>query len=164
MSTKAERQATVDTLAARLDTSPNIYVTDFSGLDVWKMTTLRRRLREAGAGFVVVKNTLARRALASRQISAFDGQLTGPVGLVLAGPDPLPAAKVIGDFAREFAKPSVKVGLVDGKAVEAAYVARLGTLPSREVLLAQFAGSLNGILYQMVSVLEALREQRQAES
>lgn len=164
MSTKAERQATVDMLADRLDTSPNIYVTDFTGLDVGKMTTLRRRLREAGAGFVVVKNTLARRALASRQISAFDDQLTGPVGLVLAGADPLPAAKVIGDFAREFAKPTVKVGLVDGKAVEAAYVARLGTLPSREVLLAQVAGSLNGILYQMVSVLEALREQRQAES
>ncbi len=164
MSTKAERQATVDTLADRLDTSPNIYVTDFTGLDVGKMTTLRRRLREAGAGFVVVKNTLARRALASRQISAFDDQLTGPVGLVLAGTDPLPAAKVIGDFAREFSKPTVKVGLVDGKAVEAAYVARLGTLPSREVLLAQVAGSLNGILYQMVSVLEALREQRQAES
>ncbi len=164
MSTKEERQATVDTLADRLDTSPNIYVTDFSGLDVGKMTTLRRRLREAGAGFVVVKNTLARRALASRQISAFDDQLTGPVGLVLAGVDPLPAAKVIGDFAREFSKPTVKVGLVDGKAVEAAYVARLGTLPSREVLLAQVAGSLNGILYQMVSVLEALREQRQAES
>jgi large subunit ribosomal protein L10 len=164
MSTKAERQATVDMLADRLGTSPNIYVTDFTGLDVGKMTTLRRRLREAGAGFVVVKNTLARRALASRQISAFDDQLTGPVGLVLAGADPLPAAKVIGDFAREFAKPTVKVGLVDGKAVEAAYVARLGTLPSREVLLAQVAGSLNGILYQMVSVLEALREQRQAES
>jgi ribosomal protein L10 len=57
----------------------------------------------------------------------------------------------------------VRAGLVDGRQVEAAYVKRLGELPSREVLLGQFAGALNGILYQMVGALEALREQRQAE-
>ncbi|MFZ5623814.1 MAG: 50S ribosomal protein L10 [Gemmatimonadota bacterium] len=157
---KTERQATVERLTTELASSPNIYVTDFSGLNVLKMTEFRRRLRAAGAKYVVVKNTLAQRALAANRISALDDYLVGPIGLVIAGPDPLPAAKVVTEFAKEHEKPAVKVGLVDGKAVEPAYVQRLGELPSRDVLLGQFVGALNGILYQVVGALEALREQR----
>lgn len=161
---KTERQATVEALTADLATSPNIYVTDFSGLNVLKMTEFRRRLRAAGVRYVVVKNTLAQRALAANGITALDAHLTGPIGLVLAGDDPLAAAKVVTEFAREHEKPAVKGGLVDGKLVEPAYVKRLGELPSREALLGQFAGALNGILYQMVGALEALREQRSTQA
>ena len=161
---KTERQATVTTLAERLGGSPNIYVTDFTGLNVGKITELRRRLRAAGARYVVVKNTLAQRAFAARSISALDSHLTGPTGLVLAGADPLPAAKVLGDFAKEHQKPVVRIGLVDGKPVDPAYVKRLGALPPKAELLGQLAGALNGILYQLVGALEALREKRQTEA
>lgn len=161
---KTERQATVEALAERLSGSPNIYVTDFTGLDVGKITELRRRLRAAGARYVVVKNTLAQRALAARSIEALDPHLAGPTGLVLAGADPLPAAKVLGDFAKEHQKPVVRIGLVDGKPVDPAYVKRLGALPPRAELLGQFVGALNGILYQVVGALEALRAQRESEA
>ncbi len=161
---KAERQATVEILTAAVKGSPNIYVTDFAGLNVAKITELRRRLRQAGARYVVVKNTLARRALAANQVSALDAHLAGPTGLVLAGGDPLPAAKVLGQFAKEHQKPSVRIGLVDGKAVDPAYVKRLGELPSRNELLSQLAGCLNGVLYQVVGALEALKDKRQAEA
>jgi large subunit ribosomal protein L10 len=164
MSTKAERQEEVAVLTDRFKGSPNIYVTDFSGLSVGKITELRRRLRAAGARYVVVKNTLAQRALAANQISVLDDHLAGPTGLVVTGPDPLAAAKVLSDFAREHQKPKVRVGLVEGRAVDPAYVKRLGELPSREALLGQFAGCLNGVLYQMVGALEALRDKRQAEA
>jgi len=161
---KTERQTKVEALTERLGGSPDIYVTDFSGLSVGKITELRRRLRAAGAQYVVVKNTLAQRALAANQVGALDDHLAGPTGLVLAGADPLAAAKVLSDFAKEHQKPKVRVGLVDGRAVDPAYVKRLGELPSREALLGQFAGCLNGILYQMVGALEALRDKRQAEA
>ena len=164
MSTKTERQTQVTALTDSLKGSPDIYVTDFSGLSVSKITELRRRLRAAGARYVVVKNTLAQRALAANQISVLDDHLAGPTGLVVAGKDPLAAAKVISDFAREHQKPKVRVGLVDGRAVDPAYVKRLGELPSREALLGQFAGALNGVLYQVVGALEALRDKRQAEA
>ena len=164
MSSKAERQDQVAVLTDRLKGSPDIYVTDFSGLSVGKITELRRRLRAAGARYVVVKNTLAQRALAANQITVLDDHLAGPTGLVVAGADPLAAAKVISDFAREHQKPQVRIGLVDGRAVTPAYVKRLGELPSRDALLSQFAGCLNGVLYQMVGALEALREKRQAEA
>ena len=161
---KTERQTKVEALTQRLGGSPDIYVTDFSGLSVGKITELRRRLRAAGAQYVVVKNTLAQRALAANKVGALDDHLAGPTGLVLAGADPLAAAKVLSDFAKEHQKPKVRVGLVDGRAVDPAYVKRLGELPSREALLGQFAGCLNGILYQMVGALEALRDKRQAEA
>jgi large subunit ribosomal protein L10 len=161
---KQERQATVAALTERFRASPNIYVTDFAGLDVAKLTDLRRRLREAGATYVVVKNTLAQRAFAANQVVVLDDHLAGPTGLVLAGADPLPAAKVLGQFAKEFQKPSVRGGLVDGKAVDPAFVKRLGGLPSRDELLGQFLGCLNGVLYQVVGALEALKDKRQAET
>ena len=156
---KTERQETVESLSEQLKAAPNVYVTDFSGLNVLRMTELRRRMRAAGVQYVVVKNTLAQRALAANNITDLAEHLAGPTGLVLST-DPLAAAKVLTDFAREFEKPSVKAGYVDGKTVEPAYIQRLGSIPPREVLLSQFAGTLNNILYSMVASLEALRDQR----
>ena len=161
---KAERQSEVEVLTQKLKGSATLYVTDFSGLTVERMTDFRRRLRAVGARYVVVKNTLAQRALDAGNIKSLDRKLfKGPIGVVLAGDDPLPAAKVLGEFAKQHEKPAVRAWLVDGQQVEPAYIKRLGELPSREVLLGQFAGALNGILYQMVGALEALREKRQAE-
>jgi large subunit ribosomal protein L10 len=156
---KTERQETVESLSALLKDAPHVYVTDFSGMSVLRMTEFRRRLRAAGVSYVVVKNTLAQRALAANGITGLDEHLAGPTGLVLTK-DALAAAKVIGDFAREFERPAVKAGMVDGQAVSPAHVKRLGQIPSREVLLAQLAGSFNGLLYSFVGALEALREQR----
>jgi large subunit ribosomal protein L10 len=156
---KTERQETVESLSALLKDAPHVYVTDFSGMNVLRMTEFRRRLRAAGVSYVVVKNTLAQRALAANGITGLDDHLAGPTGLVL-GKDALTAAKVLGDFAREFERPTVKAGLVDGKAVAPEHVKRLGEIPSREVLLAQIAGVFNGLLYSFAAALEALREQR----
>ena len=169
--TKAQKQETVTALATRLKRTTTLYVTDFTGLDVAKMTQLRRRLRQAGTDFVVVKNTLARRALGDAQVPGLEDHLAGPTGLVLAGADPVAAAKVLADFAREFEKPAIKVGLVDGKAVTPAQVKRLASLPPRLELLGQlggtlqapmanFAGALNGVLMNVMGALEALRAKR----
>ena len=161
---KTDRQATEESLATQLKGSPNVFVTDFQGLNVARMTELRRRLRAAGGKYVVVKNSLAQRALAANGLPALPAAFKGQVGLVLAGADPLPSAKVVGEFAKEFQKPSVKAGLLDGKTVEPAYVKRLGEIPSREALLGMFAGALNSILYQVVGALEALRTERDQQA
>ncbi|HEY7505520.1 MAG TPA: 50S ribosomal protein L10 [Gemmatimonadales bacterium] len=172
---KTARQETVEALTERLKGSPNLFVTDFTGLNVLRMTELRRRLRGAGVDFVVVKNTLAQRALAANGVNALDDHLAGPTGLVLSGRDPVVGAKVLADFAKEFEKPAIKIGLVDGKPLTADQIKRLAELPPKDVLLsqlagyiqapmAQFAGAMNGLLYQMIGALEALRAQRSAAS
>jgi large subunit ribosomal protein L10 len=169
--TKAQKQESVTSLAGRLRRAPTVYVTDFTGLDVARITELRRRLRAAGLEYVVVKNTLALRALAEAQVAGLDSHLAGPTALVLGGADPTAAAKVLSDFAKEHEKPAIKVGLVDGKTVSAEQIKRLAALPSKPELLAQlggslqaplagFVGALNGLLYMMVGALEALQTKR----
>jgi large subunit ribosomal protein L10 len=171
--TKTQKQETVTTLAGRLKRSPTVYVTDFTGLNVAKVTELRRRLRAAGVEYVVVKNTLARRALDAAAVPALSEHLAGPTALVLAGRDPVGAAKVLADFAKENEKPKVRVGLVEGKALSPDQVKRLATLPSKQELLAQlggafqapmagFLGAMQGLLQMTVGALEALRTQRAA--
>jgi len=166
--TRTEKAESVTTLTAKLKAAPSMYVTDFTGLNVARITDLRRRLRQAGGEYVVVKNTLARRALNDARVAGLDAHLAGPTALVLTGPDPVAAAKVLADFAREFEKPAVRVGLVDGKAVSPEQVKRLAALPSKAELLSQlggalqapmagFVGALNGLLMNMVGALEALK-------
>ena len=169
--TKAEKQEMVSGLARKLRAAPTVYVTDFTGLDVARLTDLRRRLRKAGVEYVVVKNTLALRALAEAQVAGLNDHLGGPTALVLGGADPVAPAKVLTDFAKEFEKPAVRAGLVEGRAITPDQVKQLASLPSKPELLAQlggalqgpmagFAGALNGLLYMMVGALGALHTQR----
>jgi len=169
--TKAQKQETVTALAGRLRRASTIYLTDFTGLDVARITDLRRRLRAAGVEYVVVKNTLALRALADTQVGGLEQHFAGPTALVLGGADPVTAARVLADFAREHEKPAIKIGFVDGKAVTPQQVKRLASLPTRNELLAQlggalqaplagFAAALNGLLMNAVGALEALRNKR----
>lgn len=168
---KTQKSEVVETLARRLTRSPNLYLTDFSGIAVKPMTELRRRLREAGGEYVVVKNTLALRAFTAACDADMKDLLYGPTGVVLAGADHLTAAKVIAEFRKEHEKLEIKAGLIDGQRVTAEEIVRLASLPPREELLGQlggalqaplqgFVGALNGMLYQVVGALEALQAQR----
>lgn len=169
--TKAQKAELVSALAERLRGSPTIYVTDFTGLDVTMITQLRRKLRAAGAEYAVVKNTLARRAFDAAKVAGVERHLDGPTALVLGGADPVAPAKILADFAKEFEKPSVRAGLVEGKPVTPEQVKLLAALPARPELLAQLAGSLqgplagfvgmlNGLMWNMLGALEALHTQR----
>lgn len=154
----------------RLGRLPNVYLTDFTGLKVKQVTDLRRRFRQAGFEYIVVKNTLAKRALAEVAAEGLDATLAGPTGWVFAD-DAIAAAKVIAEFQKEAESFQVKAGLVDGRAITADDAKALASLPSRPELLSQLAGALqaplqaflgatNGLLYQWVGALEALRSQR----
>lgn len=168
---RTQKHEVVAQLMERLQNSPNLYLTDFTGIGVKPMTELRRKLRDAGVDYVVVKNTLAQLALRSADVTGLDEGLTGPTAFVFAGADPLSAAKVLSDFQKEYEVLTVKAGMVDGRKVTAAEVRRLATLPSREQLLAELGGALQGpmqgfavaltsLLSQFVGAVEALRAQR----
>ncbi len=169
--TRARKQEIVQELASRLQGAETLYLTDFTGIAVKPMTELRRKLREAGVECVVVKNTLALRALDAASVSGLDELIRGPTAFVLAGADPVAAAKVLAEFQREHDALRLKAGLVEGRTVGEAEIKRLATLPSREELLSQlggtlqgplsgFVGVLNGLLYEFAGVLEALRVER----
>ena len=168
---RTEKQTQIDALTAKLSGASSIYVTDYAGLNVHNVTELRRRLRRAGVEYLVVKNTLARRALAGAKITGLDAHFAGPTAVALTGADAAAAAKVLTDFAKEFQKPAVKAAVVDGLAVSPDQVKRLAQLPPREVLLSELAGALqsplsgfvgvlSGLLSTFVGAVEALRAQR----
>ncbi len=170
----AKKQAVVDELANKLESARAFYLTDFTGLNVKKMTALRARMRAEGIEYLVVKNTLALRALDGLDIPDIAEFFTGPTGVVIGREDAVTAARVLSDFARENDdRPAVKVGVVERQQVTAAEVGRLAKLPPREVLLAELAGAmeaplaqlvflLQGKLSEMVGLLEALRAQRES--
>jgi large subunit ribosomal protein L10 len=169
--TQEQKGEIVAALTDRFARSGTIYVTDFTGLAVKNMTALRRQLRAAGGEYMVVKNTLALRAIQAASKGALEDVLEGPTGLVFVLADPIAPAKILADFQKEFERPTVKAAWLDGRRVGAEEVKRLATLPPRDQLLGQvagalqaplsgFVGALNGLLYQMVGALEALKEQR----
>ena len=132
---RTEKEQLVTELSDKIEGAKALYYTDFTGLNVKRMTELRRRLRKAGVEYVVIKNTLALRAV--NESGLVGERLKGPTGLVV-GKDPVAAAKVLTDFAKENdQKPAVKGGLLDGKAIDAAQVKKLASLPSREQMLAE---------------------------
>jgi len=167
---RSEKQELVNELSQKIKGAQALYYTDFTGLNVKRMTDLRRRLRKAGVEYVVIKNTLALRAV--NESGLVGERLRGPTGVVI-GTDPVAAAKVLTDFARENdQKPGIKGGMFDGRSIDTDQVKKLATMPSREQMLAElgaglmsplaaFAGALNGMMYQMVGALEALRQQRE---
>ena len=167
---RTEKEQLVTELTDKIKGASAVYYTDFTGLNVKRMTELRRRLRRAGVEYVVIKNTLALRAVNE---SGLAGQrLRGPTGIVV-GKDAVAAAKVLADFAKENdKKPEVKGGLLDGRVIQPAQVQQLALLPSREQLLAElgaglmspmaaFAGAMNGLLYMFAGALDALKTQRE---
>lgn len=168
-----EKQAAVSALAERLTNATAFYLTDFTGLNVKSITDLRRRLRTAGVEYVVVKNTLAERALRGTDLPDIAEFFRGPTAIVI-GTDPVAPAKVLSEFAREHDnKPAFKAGIVERKAVTADQIDALAKLPPREVLLAQLAGAfeaplaqlawaMQAKLYEMAGLLDALRSSREA--
>ena len=167
---KAEKEQLVTELRDKLKSAQSLYYTDFTGLNVKRMTELRRRLKRAGIDYVVIKNTLALRAV--NESGLVGEKLKGPTGLVV-GKDPVTAARLLTEFAKEFEdKPTMKGGLLQGKAINNAQLKRMASLPSREQMLADlaasmqspmaaFVGALTGPLYMFAGALDALKSQRE---
>jgi len=154
---QSDKQKLVDDLRAKLGTDTTLYYTDFTGLNVKRMTDLRRRLRKAGVEYVVIKNSLAIRAV--NESGLVSQKLKGPTGIVVAK-DGVTAAKVLTDFAKENdQRPPVKGGIYEGKSVDAALVKKLASLPTRDEALSIFAGYLNSIPMMFALALEARRAQ-----
>lgn len=168
---KTEKQKLVDELRDKLGTANALYYTDFTGLNVKRMTDLRRRLRKAGVEYVVIKNTLALRAV--NESGLMSERLKGPTGIVVAK-DAVAGAKVLSDFAKENdSKPGIKGGLFDGRRLDVEQVKQLANMPSREQLLSElgatmqapisnFLGAMNSMLTTFVGALDALKQQKEA--
>jgi large subunit ribosomal protein L10 len=167
------KQIITEDLHDRFARSAIIVLTDYKGLDVTSINDLRRKLREANIEYQVVKNTLLVRAAEDTEVALIKDHFKGPSAVAISYDDPVAPAKVLTQFAKDNDKLEIKVGVLNGKVLDAQAIKALALLPSREVMLAQLLATLNAVPSSfvrvlaevprsMVNVLTAIKDQKEA--
>lgn len=154
-----EKEAVVADVAAQVARSQTLALAEYRGLTVEHMNKLRIDARAKGVYLHVLKNSLARRAVAGTPFECVAGAMFGPL-IYGFSEDPVAAAKVMADFAKGNDKLVVTAGVYAGKALDANGVKELAAIPSKEVLLAQLLGLMQSPISRFARVLVALAEQR----
>ena len=150
-----QKELILDDTRTRIADVKGVYLADFSGMSVEKLSLLRKRCREQNVQFRVIKNTLLKRAFNERGITELDPFLVGPTGLVFSPTSEVTPAKILADFARENEKPKIKAAVVNGRLFDEKAVAILATLPSYEVLLSQVLSTLIAPMSQFLAAIDA---------
>lgn len=159
-----QKKAQVEELASKMKEAKLILLTEYRGINVSDVTTLRANLRKANSDYCVIKNNITRRALASCGIEGLDSELEGPVAVILGREDYLEPLKAIYEYAKGNDFYKIKGGVIDGKVVSKEELITLAKLPSREVLLAQLAGSLLGTISKLAVALDQVQKQKEANA
>ena len=154
-----DKKAVVAEIAAQVATAQTIVVAEYRGIEVSSMTKLRAKAREQGVYLRVLKNTLARRAVADTPFAGLADQMVGPLVYGISE-DPVAAAKVLNDFAKVDNKIVIKAGSYDGKVLGTAEVAELASIPSRDELLSKLLFVMQAPVSGMARVLAAVAEKK----
>jgi len=169
-----QKKQIVEEITDKLERAQSVVLVDYRGLNVEEVTQLRRNYKEAGVEYKVYKNTLMRFAFKEAGFEEFNEFLTGPNAIAFGFDDPVQAAKITHDFAKENKKLEIKAGIVDGKIIDIEEIKNLATLPSKEVLIAQalaglngpiagFANVLQGTIRSLVYALNAIKEKQEGQ-
>ncbi len=161
----------VESLTELFKDARSVILNDFTGLDVEKMSELRRLCRESGVQYYVIKNTLAKRSIKDTQAQELEPYFEGPTAVALSQDDENVSAKVLAKFAQEHEAPKFKVGLVEGKVIDATAILALAKLPSRDELVSTIMAGikspannlvfvLNGVIRNLVYVLDAIKNKK----
>jgi len=169
---KEEKAGIVAEVTERISKAKGMFFTDFSGLTVEQVNELRREFRKSSIDYKVVKNTLAKRALAN--VGGYDSvfkSLVGPTGIAFGYDDPVAPAKIIKKFYEKNNKPTVKVCVVERQIYPGSRLDELAKLPSRSEVIASIlgsiqapiagvAGAINAVMRDLVSVLDAIEKKK----
>ncbi|MBW6462702.1 MAG: 50S ribosomal protein L10 [Dethiobacteria bacterium] len=173
MLTKKAKEKMLEEVTAELKSSELVIVTDYRGLNVKAISVLRSKLRDQQCSYRVTKNTMNRLACRQAGVEEIESLFEGPTAIAYSNADPVAAAKVFNEFARENEALVVKGGLLSGQLLDPAGIKALGDIPPREVLLARVVGGfqapisglvgvLQGTLRQLVYTMDAVRQQKES--
>ncbi|MEG6617514.1 50S ribosomal protein L10 [Peptococcaceae bacterium 1198_IL3148] len=171
-----QKELAVQEIKEKLGNAQVAILANQRGITVDKITAVRAKLRAAGCEMKVTKNTLTKIAAKELGIEGLDEYLVGPTIIAFGNEDPVAAAKIMSEFAKEVKEGiEIKAGVLEGKLVDKEQIKALAELPSREVLLAKVVGGMQAPMYGFASVLaanlrnfvyvlEAVRKQKEAEA
>lgn len=155
---RADKVEAVARLKSSLDVA-TVILADYQGLNVKELSDLRKKLRDAGCGCTVVKNTLLRLAVADTQAAVLAEGLAGPTAVVFTDDDPVAAAKVLQDFKKSAKPVQVKSGVVDGNLCSAADIEALSKIPPKQELYAMVVGGLMSPITNLVGTMQSMTTQ-----
>jgi large subunit ribosomal protein L10 len=151
---RTEKQASVDVLQKDFSTHDVVFALDYRGLKVEEATELRKKIRESGGRYRVVKNTLALRALEGTSLEPLSPHFKGMTGLAYTDADPVALAKVLADFSKDVPALAYKAGIVSGKGLDEDQFKALASLPGRDELLGKLLYVIQAPMQNLLSVLQ----------
>ncbi len=155
------KKAKVEQLTEMLKNAVSCVIVDYKGITVEEDTKLRRELREANVHYSVEKNTMLRFALKNAGIEGLDDVLEGTTAIAVSNDDQTAPARILGKFASATeGKFNLKAGMVEGQVYDEKGVIALSKIPSKDVLLAQLVGSLQGPIQGLAAILKAVADSK----
>jgi len=151
---RPEKAKQVEELSEIFNNARSVVLNDFTGLNVEKISELRRLCEKAGVEFRVVKNTLAKRSIKGTSAEDLEQYFDGPTALAISRESENISAKILVKFAEEYELPRLKAGVVEGKVIDAKDVLALAKLPSKEELMSKLLGGIMSPGNRLVSVLQ----------
>ena len=152
----------VNEIKEKMQKAKSLVLVNYQGINVEQDTELRSTLRKNNVEYKVYKNTMVTRAAQELGIEGMEQYLEGPVSMAFGYDDETTAAKLIADFAKASKKLEIKGGYVDGKVYDADLMNQLAKIPNKEVLIAKFLGSIKSPLSNLVYMLNAVAESKEA--
>lgn len=149
-----DKKVIIDELLERVNSSPYVLVVDYTGMTVPQFSELRNRLGAAGAVCHVAKNTYMKKALAEAGLPDIGEGLVGQTAFVTGESEVFAAAKAIKNFEKEFKKPEMKVGILDGAVLTPEKLQAIADIPSREAILSQLLATINEPATRIARVIQ----------
>jgi len=172
---RSQKEELVKSYSSEIAAAPHVFLMGYKGIDVPQVTDLRSKVRESGARYTVVKNTLLQRSIEGAPLEGLKDRLEGPIAVAYCDDDPVGLAKVLTEFAKGVPAIEFMGGLVEGRAVDAGEIEEIAKLPSREELITKLAyllsspvvrlaRALGDVSGQFARVLEQVRLKKEQES
>lgn len=159
---KQQKQVIIDEIKAKLENAQAAVVVDYMGINVAEADAMRKKLREANVDYTVYKNTLIKRAIEGTDYAPLAEVLDGPSALAISAEDATAPARTLNELIKEYKKMEFKAGVVEGTYYDKAGIEQVADIPSRDVLIAKFMGSIQSPVSKFVRTLAAIAEDKEA--
>lgn len=155
---KQAKQVIIDEIKAKLDGAQAAVVIDYIGTTVEEANAMRKKLREANVDYTVYKNTLVKRAIEGTEFEGLKDVLEGPSAIAISKDDATAPARVLNEAIKEYKKMAFKAAVVEGQLMDANGIQAIADIPSRDVLIAKFMGSIQSPISKAVRTFQAIAD------
>ena len=161
---KLKKQKVIDEIKGKLDGAKAVVVVDYKGITVSEADTMRKRLREENVDYTVYKNTLVKRAIEGTEFAGLADVLGGPSAIAISKDEATAPARILNVAMKEYKKMEFKGGVIEGQFMDKNAIIELADIPSREVLIAKFMGSIQSPLSKLVRTIQAVADASEGEA